>query len=335
MKEIKIKKGGKGGKRGKKALVTGIAGFAGSYLAELLLKKGFEVYGFLAPHEKIDNVRHLKGDLELERFDILKSSKVLKFVQNVKPEYIYHLAAFSSVGRSFGNERLTYDINFYGTLNLYEASREIEKSLKKILFVSSPDIYGLFEPKGKTLNEKQPFNPVSPYAISKIAAEYLSRYYYNYYSLPIVRVRPFNHTGPRQSDTFAIPSFCKQIAAIENKQQEPKISVGDLSNRRDLSDVRDIVRGYYLLAQKARQGEVFHLCSGQTISFRTVLDKLKGMAKTDINEITDSNRKRKLDIPILKGTYKKAAEAVGWYPKYKLEQTLIDTLQYWRKKITK
>jgi GDP-4-dehydro-6-deoxy-D-mannose reductase len=322
-------------KNKKRTLMTGIAGFAGSYLAEFLLRKGFEIYGLLAPTEKIDNIKHIKNDLRLEQFDIIKQDKVSKFIRKVKPEYIYHLAAFSSVGKSFGNEKLTYDINFYGTLNLYEAAREIEKSLKKILFVSSPDIYGLFEPKGKTLNEKQPFNPVSPYAISKIAAEHLSQYYYNYHSLPIVRVRPFNHTGPRQSDTFAIPSFCKQIAAIEDEQQEPKMSVGDLSNQRDLSDVRDIIRGYYLLAQKARPGEVFHLCSGRTVSFRFVLDKLRGMTKTDINEIADNNRKRKLDIPILRGTYKKAAEAVGWYPKYKLEQTLKDTLQYWRKRITK
>ena len=155
------------------------------------------------------------------------------------------------------------------------------------------------------------------------------------YKLPIVRVRPFNHTGPRQSETFFIPSFCKQIATIENGQQKPVISVGDLSNKRDLSDVRDIVRGYYSLARKANPGEVFHLCSGRAVSIRTILDKLLRMAKVDINVIEDINRIRKLDIPILKGDFGRATKVVGWYPKYKLEMTLKDTLDHWRKMITK
>ncbi len=317
------------------ALITGIAGFAGSYLAELLLKKGFKVYGFLAPREKIDNIKHLKSNLEIERFDILKADKVTKFIKKVKPDYLFHLAAFSSVGKSFGNEKLTYDINFTGTFNIFNAAAGLEKQPKKIVFVSSPDIYGLFRPQGKKLDEAQPFNPVSPYGVSKVAAEFLCRYYYLSNKLPIVRVRPFNHTGPRQSDTFVIPSFCKQIAKIESGHKKPRMSVGDLSNKRDLSDVRDIVRGYYLLARKADPGEVFHLCSGRSISLRTVLNKLRRMASVDINVNEDINRFRKLDIPILKGDFGRAANAVGWHPEYKLEQTLQETLDYWRKRITR
>ncbi len=319
----------------KRVLITGIAGFAGSYLAELLLKEKYEVYGFLAPGEKIDNIKHLKTDLVLDRFDILKADKVSNFIMKSKPDYIFHLAALSSVGLSFANEKSTYDVNFTGTYNILKAIAGLKTPPKKIVFISSPDIYGRFKPPGKKLDESQPFNPISPYAVSKIAAEYLCRYYYRNYDLPIVRVRPFNHTGPKQNINFAIPSFCTQIAEIENGLKKPEMAVGDLSNKRDLSDVRDIVRGYYFLARKGEPGEVYHLCSGHAISLRSVLNKLRRMAGIGINVSEDSNRFRKSDIPILRGDYSRAAKVVGWYPEYKLEQTLQDTLNYWRKMITK
>jgi GDP-4-dehydro-6-deoxy-D-mannose reductase len=315
-----------------RVLITGIAGFAGSYLTELLLGRGYRIFGLLAPGEKTENIGHLKKDITLERFDITKRDRVSRFIKSVKPQYIFHLAAFSSVGRSFANERQTYDINFTGSLNLFEAATDIKKHLKKLIFVSSADIYGNFTPVGKRLDENQLINPISPYGISKAAAEYLCRYYVRQYNLPAVIARPFNHTGPRQSETFVIPSFCRQIARIEHGLQKPQMTVGDLSARRDLSDVRDIVRGYSQIARKAKPGEIYHLCSGKTVAIKTALDKLLKLADVTINVRTDKSRFRKLDIPILKGDNSRIQKSLGWRPTYNLERTLADTLEFWRNK---
>jgi len=316
-----------------RVLITGIAGFAGSFLSELLLEQGFDVYGLLAPRERKDNIKHIEKKLKLERFDILKKDKVSDLVKKTKPAYIFHLAAFSSVGKSFSHERLTYNINFFGTLNLYEAAVELERHLKKLVFISSADTYGSFNPSGKTLNEQQPFNPVSPYGISKVAAEYLTCFHWRINRLPAVVVRAFNHTGPRHAETFVVPSFSKQIAMIEKGIAKPVIKVGDLSAKRDLSDVRDIVRGYYLAALKGKPGTAYQLCSGKSVAIKTVLDKLLGYSETDIKIKIDKNRFRKSDIPVLRGDCSRARKQLGWKTEYNLDKTLKDTLQFWRNKI--
>jgi len=264
-------------KKRNRALITGIAGFAGSYLAEYLLSKDFEVYGILAPNEGISNLSAAGGlekRISLEQFDITDPSMLSKFSRQVAPEYIFHLAAMASVGRSIQLERETYHINFFGSLNVLEAARHLGKDLKKLIMISSADCYGKFKPAGKILKESQPFAPVSPYGISKAMMEHLAGYYLTQHGVPTVVARSFNHTGPRQSEYFVVPSFCRQIAAIEAGKQEATIAVGDLSAKRDLSDVRDIVRGYHLLATKGKAGEVYQLCSGKALSIRAVLDKL-------------------------------------------------------------
>jgi GDP-4-dehydro-6-deoxy-D-mannose reductase len=322
-------------KRKNKALITGIGGFAGSFLTELLVSKGFRVFGFLAPGEKTENIRHIIDGISLERFDILKENRVARFISKVKPDYIFHLAAFSSVGRSFASERMTLEINFFGSLYIFKAAAELKPGLKKLVYVSSADAYGAFKPEGKTLNENQSLNPISPYGISKAAAEYVAQYYYKNHSLPVVIARSFNHTGPRQSENFVVPSFCKQIASIEINLAEPRISVGNLSARRDLSDVRDITTGYYLLAARAKPGEVIQLCSGRSVAIKTILDKLLRMSTAGIKVTVDKRRFRKVDIPVLKGDNTRAVGTIGWRPKYRLNDTLKDTLQYWREKTKK
>jgi len=321
-------------KRKNKALITGIAGFAGSYLAELMLENGYDVYGCLAPGEKKDNIRHLSGRVKLDRFDILRADKVGRFVSSVAPDYIFHLAAVSSVGQSFTRERLTYDVNFMGTLNVFEAALKLGSKLKKVVFTSSADVYGRFSPVNKTLKETQAINPNSPYGISKAAAEYLARYYAGHHNLPVVISRSFNHTGPRHSETFVVPSFCRQIAAIEQGAARPVMLVGDLSAKRDLSDIRDIVNGYLLMAVKGVPGEIYQLCSGRTVSIKTVLDKLLKMAEVRIKVEVDKSRLRKSDIPVLKGDNAKARKNLGWTIRYKLEDTLEDALQYWRQQLS-
>ena len=234
------------------------------------------------------------------------------------------------MGKSFEKERLTYSINFDGTLNLLNSALEL-KNLKKFIFVSSADTYGLFKPAGKTLSESQPFNPNSPYAVSKTAAEYGCSYYVSRYGLPVAIARSFNHTGPRQSDTFVVSSFAHQIARIEAKKAKPILYVGDLSARRDFSDVRDIARGYRLLAEKGIPGQAYHFCSGKAVSIKKILDLLLKLSSRTITVKTDKARLRKNDIPVLRGSYLKAKKQLGYRPNYELPETLKDILDYWRK----
>lgn len=314
------------------ALITGIAGFAGSWLAEELLREGYRVFGTLAPGESTDNIKKIKTDLSLTRLDILKTPACRKLVVSVKPDYLFHLAAIASVGKSFELEQTTFRVNFDGTQNMLDAARQ-HTGLKKFLFVGSADAYGIFQPPNRTLTENQSFNPISPYGIAKAAAEYAARYYCRSHHLPVVVARAFNHSGPRQTANFVIPSFARQIAEIEARSQKPTLMVGDLSAKRDFSDVRDIVRGYRLLAEKGKPGEVYQLCSGKAVAINDILRILLSLSHADIEVRIDKNRLRKADISILRGSHAKATRAVNFTSKIPLRKTLQDTLEYWREKI--
>ncbi|MDH4157434.1 MAG: GDP-mannose 4,6-dehydratase [candidate division Zixibacteria bacterium] len=316
------------------AFITGIGGFAGSHLAEQLLHSGYKVAGALYPGESTANIRDVRKHLSLVRLDIMNEKKCRETVRAFRPDYIFHLAAIASVGRSFRLERLTYDINFDGTLNVLAAALDL-KRLKKFVFVSSCDTYGIFTPKTKLLRESQPFNPVSPYGISKAMAEHACMYYYRRYGLPVSIARAFNHSGPRQDDNFVIPSFARQIAMIEAGRQRPQLKVGDLSARRDLSDVRDIVTGYRLLAEKGKVGRVYHLCTGRTASIQQVVTALVKMSAARISVKVDPGRLRKNDIPSLRGDNRRAVQELGYATRYSLNITLKDTLNYWRERILK
>jgi GDP-4-dehydro-6-deoxy-D-mannose reductase len=317
-----------------RALVTGAAGFAGSFLCERLISAGFDIYGILGPGETAENIERFLPSIKIERLDITHQQLVHHYMAEVKPDYIFHLAAMASVGQSIQKERMTYNINFFGSLNILEGALAEGKYLKKMVLVGSADSYGTFKPVGKKLKENQPFNPVSPYGISKAAVEYLAQYYFRQHRLPVVIARSFNHTGPRQSNNFAVPSFCRQIARIERGLEKPVIRVGNLSVKRDLSDVRDIADGYYRLALKGKAGEAYHFSSGRAVSIRSVLDGLLKISSKKIKVAIDKNRFRKSDIPILTGDCSKAIRQLGWRRKYPLEDTLRDTLDYWREKIS-
>jgi len=316
------------------AFITGIAGFAGSYLAEELLTCGYKVCGALYPGESTENLRSIIDSIALVKLDILSADRCMAAIPIFKPDYIFHLAALASVGQSFEKERLTFRVNFEGTLNVLQAALRVN-NLKRMIFVGSPDCYGIFRPKNKTLTEDHPLNPISPYGISKAAAEQASLFYFRQHDLPVVVARSFNHSGPRQNENFVIPAFAKQIAAIEAGFQKPVLFVGDLSARRDLSDVRDIVNGYRLMAEKGKPGRVYHLCSGKAVSIRKVLDSLLQHSSKKIRVRVDKSRLRKSDIPILRGSNRRAVQELGYKPRYSLQATLKDTLDYWREKIPK
>ncbi len=316
----------------RRAFITGIAGFAGSYLAEELLTEGFEVLGSLYGNESTRNIEAFGNSLKLYPLDILEPDHCRKLITQLKPDYIFHLAALASVGQSFEKERAFFRVNFEGTVNVLEAARQIPR-LKAFLFVSSADVYGAFSPKGKTLTEEQPFNPISPYGISKAAAERTALYYHRSYGLPVIVARSFNHSGPKQDDGFVIPAFSKQIASIEAGFQPPVVKTGDLSARRDLSDVRDIVRGYRLAVTVGQPGQVYQFCSGRSVSIQKVLDLLLTMSSGRIKQKIDRAKLRKSDIPVLRGSNRKATQKLGFKTRYKLRDTLLDTLAYWRKEV--
>jgi GDP-4-dehydro-6-deoxy-D-mannose reductase len=312
-----------------RVLITGIAGFAGSYLAELLLSKGYSVFGTVEKGDVCKNVCHLKKKLKLIECDLTNFASVKKVLQKVKPEEIYHLAGFSSVGGSFFNPFLVFQTNFYASLNLLECARLL-KIDSKILLVASSDIYGKVKPNQIPIREETSLAPVSPYGTSKAGVDLLAYQYFCSYGLKTIRVRAFNHIGPRQNKGFVVPDFCFQIAKIEKGMQKPVIKVGELSFIRDFTDVRDMVKGYYLLMKKGRAGEVYNLCSGKGYRIKFILDHLLSLSSKKIEVKKGVNQKRPTDIPILIGDNKKVKSKIGWLPKISIEKSLEDTLNYWR-----
>ena len=312
----------------KTAFITGIAGFAGSYLAEELLDNGYRVAGALYPGESTKNIDKIKKGLTLLKLDILNQDKCNSVTSKIKPDFIFHLAAMASVGKSFSMERMTYRVNIEGTLNILQAAKYSKKP-PKVVFVSSSDCYGIIKPKSSTVTENNPLNPISPYGISKVTAEQLSHYYYRQFNIPVLIARSFNHCGPRQAESFVVPDFAKQVAEIELGIKKPVMSVGDLSTKRDLSDVRDIVRGYRLMAEKGKPGRVYQLCSGKAIAISSVLKTLTSFSSKKIDIEIDKNRFRKNDIPVLRGSNKRAVQELGFKSRYKLKESLSDTYEYW------
>ncbi|MEA2031728.1 MAG: GDP-mannose 4,6-dehydratase [candidate division Zixibacteria bacterium] len=315
------------------AFITGIGGFAGSFLAEELLNHGYRVSGALLKGESTKNIKLIKSSLELVYLDILDSDRTIQIVKKLKPDYIFHLAALASVGKSFSMERLTFRVNVEGTLNVLQAAEKLPK-IKKMVFVSSADCYGKFSPKNKTLTESQPLNPISPYGISKATAEHFCRYYARRRNVPVTIARSFNHCGPRQEENFVVPDFARQIAAIELGLQKPRMAVGDLSAKRDFSDVRDIVRGYRMIAENGKPERAYQLCSGRAVSIQTVLNILLGFTSKKVRVVTDRSRLRKSDIPVLRGSNSRAVQELVYRSRYTIKTTLCDTYEYWIAKLS-
>ena len=202
--------------------------------------------------------------------------------------------------------------------------------LKMFLLASSSDVYGFLRPRDLPVKPDRLPNPVSPYARSKVAAEYLVRTYCEQYQVPAVIVRAFNHTGPRQSADFVIPAFCKKIVRAERSRGRKTVSVGNLEARRDISDVRDIVRGYRLLAEKGRPGRIYHLCSGRARRIGDLLERLLIESRMPIKVVKDKRIFRPTDLPILQGSNFSSRRDTGWRPEIPIEETLADCLSFWR-----
>lgn len=316
-----------------KVLITGITGFVGSHLADFLLELGgVEVYGIERWRSRSENIEHIKRRIDLTDCDIRDASSVKKIVKKVKPDRIFHLAAQSFVPTSWIAPSETLTTNIIGELNIFEAVRELGTNPRIHLACSSEE-YGDVLPDELPIKETNPLRPLSPYGVSKVGQDLLGYQYFKSYGLNIVRTRGFNHTGPRRGESFVCSDFAKQIAQIERKIQDPVIRVGNLETVRDFTDVRDMVRGYWLALEKGTPGEVYNICSGKGYSIREILDMLLGMTRVAIGVEQDPERMRPSDVPILIGDNSKFVKATGWKPKIPFTNTLEDTLNYWKERV--
>jgi GDP-4-dehydro-6-deoxy-D-mannose reductase len=242
---------------------------------------------------------------------------------------VFHLAAVSSVRRSWEKREETFDINLTGTKHLFEAIRQYSPK-SRVLYVSSSDVYGVLAPVDRALGEEDSTEPVNPYAFTKITGELLARFYSRIEGLDIVCARPFPHTGPGQSADFVCPDWALQIAQIERGDREPVLSVGNTEVQRDFLDVRDVVRAYVFLMEKGQSGEVYNICSGRAIALKDVLDLFLSFTSIAIDVRVDPQKLRKTDIPLLVGDNQKIRKATSWEPQIPMKQTLLDLLEHSR-----
>ncbi len=293
-----------------RVLVTGSHGFVGRWLVAYLEAEGDEVIGI---------------DLNV---DITEADAIRAAIVGAAPQAIFHLAARASVAASWGSQNDTYRVNTQGSLHILQAALACQAP-PRVLLISSSEVYGRVKADELPLREDHPFEPISPYAASKAAAEVFGLQAWLGNGLEVVRARPFNHTGPGQRPDFVVPALAKQIADA-SRTGSGELRTGNLDARRDLSDVRDVVRAYRELLVSGVPGEVYNVCSGSAFSIRAVAEMMLSVAGADLEIVVDPTRVRSVEIPELRGDRSKLEAATGWVPEIPLERTLADVISYWQ-----
>jgi GDP-4-dehydro-6-deoxy-D-mannose reductase len=314
---------------GRRVLVTGVSGFVGDHLARTLTRRGADVWGAGAEPDSVPSAC-TEGTVNGYRagLDVSDARQVLDLVAWSEPGAIVHLAGQSSAGKSFEDPVGTFRANVVGTWNLLEAVRSAAPKAR-VLLIGSGESYGP-QPEGSRVSEDAPFQPVSPYAFSKAAADAMAELYGATHGLDIVRTRSFGHTGPGQSPRFVIPSFAQQIAAIERGASEPVLRVGNLEVTRDLSDVRDIAEAYATLLERGRSGGAYNVGSGRGTRLADAVRALAELAHVAVRIEVDPSRVRPADVSYLVGDIGRISEETGWQPSVPFAQTLADVLDEWR-----
>lgn len=290
-----------------RAFVTGGHGFVGPYLLAHLAESGDDA---VAPHQ--------------DEVDLDDQDAISKAVVDARPDAIYHLAALAHVGESWANPARTFDVNAVGTLRLLEAARLVDPK-PRVLLIGSAEVYGPVTPADVPIEETRPLNPVTPYAASKVAAEYLGVQYNAGFGVPVVRARSFNHIGPGQAGRFLVSDLAARIAEAK-RSGEGVLRVGNTTPRRDYTDVRDVVRAYRMLIASGVAGEAYNVCSGVDVSVDQLAKRLLELAGVDLAIETDPTLLRPVDVPVLVGSNAKLRQATGWAPSYSLDDTLRDVL---------
>ena len=313
-----------------RALITGVTGFVGPYLAaELVGEPGAELFGMALDASAAKANGALPAGLETLEGDITDDGSIRTVLEAARPQVVFHLAGASSGAAAWHRPAECLEVNALGTLRLLEGVRRLGLDATTVV-ASSGEVYGSADDEAHPLTEESPLRPLSPYAASKASQDLVAAQYPRAYGMRVIRLRLFNHTGPRHPEQFVASSFARQIARIERGLQEPVIRVGNLDARRDFVDVRDVARAYRLAARRDLRGEVFNVCSGRAVSIRQVLDLLRGLARCEVTVRTDPERMRPADIPLLIGDPSRFREATGWAPTIPIERTLADLLEWWR-----
>ncbi len=316
----------------KKALITGITGFVGSHLAEFLLNEGVAVYGTVRWRSKKENLDGFVDKLKISEMDLRDAHSMQTLIDEVKPDYIFHLAAQSFVPTSWNSPSETLTTNIIGNLNLLEAVKKSDCD-PVIQIAGSSEEYGLVNPDEVPIKETNPLRPLSPYGVSKVGQELLSIQYHMSYGIKTIVTRAFNHTGPRRGEFFVTSNFAKQIAEIEQGSKEPVMQVGNLEAKRDFTDVRDVVRAYWYTVNKCEYGGVYNICSGKSVTIQYMLNLLLKMSDKKIEIKQDPSRMRPSDVEVLHGDCSRFMEKTGWKPEIPFEKTMKDLLNYWREKV--
>jgi GDP-4-dehydro-6-deoxy-D-mannose reductase len=317
-----------------RVLITGITGFAGSHLADYILDNHpeAEVYGLVRWRSRMENIQHILDQIHLLEADLKDMVSLKKALAEIEPDRIFHLAAQSFVPTSWRCPGETFAINSIGQINLFEAVLDLGLT-PRIQIACSSEEYGLVSPDEVPMNESNPLRPLSPYAVSKVAQDFLGYQYFKSYGLHVVRTRGFNHTGPRRGEVFICSNFARQIVEIEKKLRDPVLFVGNLEAKRDFTDVRDTVRAYWLSLEKGEAGEVYNIGSGIAFTAQEILDKLLALTDAEVRIEIDPLRLRPSDVMILLSDSSKFRSISGWEPRIPFEQSLQDLLEYWRARL--
>ncbi len=313
-----------------RALVTGVSGFVGGHLAEHLLAAGDLVVGLSVSGSWRDGSAQVARQVRLERCDLTEVAEtdLAALLARKQPEVIYHLAAQANPQASVSDPRGTWALNLGGTLNLLEALKTSGVK-SRVILVGSGVCYGNPAPEHIPVREDCPLRPNNPYAASKAAADLLGIQNYLAHGTDVVIARPFNHAGPRQTPNYVLSGLARQVAEVE-LGRAPRVEVGNLDVVRDFTDVRDVVRGYRLLAEKGAPGEVYNLGTGQGTRIADALETLRRVARVPVDVHVDPARVRPVDQPLLVADANKLRSATGWQPVVSMDQTLADMLSYWR-----
>lgn len=308
----------------KRGLIIGAAGFVGSYLIKEMYANDMEVYATKLSHEKFENPNAKMYDL-----DIMDKDAVTALLFEIRPDYIFHLAAQSSVGLAWKNPGLTVDVNIKGSINVMDSVRELFYK-PRVLLIGSGEEYGHIRPGETPISEENALRPGNIYAATKVCQNMIANIYAKAYDLDLMLVRAFNHIGPGQAPMFVVSDFCKQVAEIEKGLREPVMLVGNLAARRDFTDVRDVVRAYVRLIQQGIPGETYNVGSGQAREIREILNLIVSMSDAEITVEIDPNKIRPVDVPVIEADITKLNQLTGWRPQISIEQTIQETLDYWR-----
>lgn len=308
-----------------KALIIGAAGFVGNHLINQLKEEGkWQIAVTKMLFEKIED-----AEIEVFDLDILNKKDILDLLNKIRPDYIFHLAAQSSVAVSWSNPGLTIDVNIKGSINVLDAVRELDYK-PRILLIGSSEEYGYVRKEEIPINEENVIRPSNIYAVTKATQNMIGRIYAEAYQMNVIMVRAFNHIGPNQSPQFVVADFCKQVVEIELGLKQPILSVGNLSAFRDFTDVRDVVCAYTKLVEFGNVGQTYNVGSGQAVSIDDILKMIIRQSKVEIKTEINMDKFRPTDVPIIEADVTKIYHHLKWKKQIPLEQTISDTLNYWR-----